>query len=177
TILFTPLWMQFYDRNLSRDVGYARHALAIDEHRKAFDRVPWGSPRDHKQTQPEWFEQIWFAGNHSDIGGSYPEHESRLSDITLAWMVAAAQAVPDGIEVDPSVLRLYPAAAGMQHDEAKRGLFQFASTMTRTIPKDAPLHETVYERGALAMVLNYDLMEPYRSKALEGHTEFQRRCQ
>ena len=32
------------------------------------------------------FRQVWFAGNHSDIGGSYPENESRLSDITLDWM-------------------------------------------------------------------------------------------
>jgi Uncharacterized alpha/beta hydrolase domain (DUF2235) len=138
--------------------------------------VPWGSPRDHKQTEPEWFQQIWFAGNHSDIGGSYPEDETRLSDITLKWMVGAAQAVPDGLKTDPSVLRLYPSAAGMQHDEAKRGLFQFASTITRQIPKDAPLHESVYERAALATVLHYDLMEQYRPKTLEGHTEFQHQC-
>jgi uncharacterized protein (DUF2235 family) len=176
TVRLTRFWMQFYDMNLSPNVGYARHALAIDERRGAFDRVPWGSPRDHKQTQPEWFQQIWFAGNHSDIGGSYPEDESRLSDITLSWMVAAAQAVPGGIKVDPSVLRRYPSAAGMQHDETKRGVFQFASTITRRIPPDAPLHETVYERGALAVVLHYDLMEQYRPKALEAHAEFQHRC-
>jgi hypothetical protein len=176
TMLFTPLWMQFYDRNLSRDVGFARHALAIDEHRGAFDRVPWGSPRDHKQTEPVWFQQIWFAGNHSDIGGSYPEDESRLSDITLKWMVEAAQAVPNGLKFDPSVLRLYPACAGMQHDETKRGLFQFAKKINRTVPPDAPLHDTVYERAALATVLNYDLMEQYRPTGLEAHAEFCRRC-
>jgi uncharacterized protein (DUF2235 family) len=176
TLRITPLWMQFYDRNLSRDVGFARHALAIDERRKSFNRVAWGSPSDSKQTQPEWFEQIWFAGNHSDIGGSYLETESRLSDIPLAWMVAAAQAVPGGIKIDPSVLRLYPSAAGMQHDEAKRGLFKYAGTIIRTIPPNAPLHETVYERAALATVLNYDLTEPYRPKGLETHTEFCRRC-
>jgi hypothetical protein len=175
TMLFTPLWMQFYDRNLSRDVGFARHALAIDEHRKAFDRVPWGSPRDHKQTEPEWFQQIWFAGNHSDIGGSYPEDESRLSDVTLKWMVEAAQAVPHSLKIDPAVLRLYPACAGMQHDETKRGLFQFAKRITRRIHNDAPLHESVYERAALAAVLNYDLMEPYRPQGLEAHVEFCRR--
>jgi hypothetical protein len=176
TLRITLLWMQFYDRNLSRDVGFARHALAIDERRKSFNRVPWGSPRDHKQTEPEWFQQIWFAGNHSDIGGSYPEAESRLSDITLKWVLEAAQAVPEGLKIDPAVLRLYPSAAGMQHDEAKRGLFQFASTITRKIPKDAPLHETVYERAALATVLNYDLTEQYRPKGLEEHAEFCRRC-
>ncbi len=148
TIRITPLWMQFYDRNLSRDVGFARHALAIDERRKAFDRVPWGSPRDRKQTEPEWFQQIWFAGNHSDIGGSYPEDESRLSDITLKWMLEAAQAVPDGLKVDPAVLRLYPSVAGMQHDEAKRGLFRFAGTITPGFPRRAPPRNRLRARRA-----------------------------
>jgi hypothetical protein len=39
------------------------------------------------ENEPEQFDQIWFAGNHADIGGSYPENESRLSDIALDWMV------------------------------------------------------------------------------------------
>jgi uncharacterized protein (DUF2235 family) len=175
TIRITRLWMQFYDRSLNPDVGYARHALAIDERRAAFDRVPWGSPKVWQDKQPIWFQQIWFAGCHSDIGGSYPETEARLSDITLQWMADAAQSVPDGLKVDHSVLQLYPAAAGMQHDEARRGLFQFASTITRTIPRDAILHDSVYERGKLAAVLNYDVTEPYRPPALAAHEEFQRR--
>jgi len=37
---------------------------------------------------PPKMVQMWFAGNHSDIGGSYPEAESRLSDNALAWMIA-----------------------------------------------------------------------------------------
>ncbi|WP_354105416.1 DUF2235 domain-containing protein [Bradyrhizobium sp. LB14.3] len=36
---------------------------------------------------PDWLQQVWFAGNHSDVGGSYPENEARLSDISLGWMV------------------------------------------------------------------------------------------
>ena len=176
TLRITRLWMKFYDQDLNPRVGYARHALAIDERRAAFDRVPWGRPKDRKETQPIWFEQIWFAGNHSDIGGSYLEDESRLSDITLKWMVDAAQSVPDGIEIDPAVLKLYPSATGMQHDEAKRGLFSLARKITRRIPPEAILHETVYERGRLAAVLNYDVAEAYCPQALTAHAEFQRRC-
>ena len=182
TLRLTKWRMQFYDRDLNPNVGYARHALAIDERRADFIRVPWGSPKIWKETQPIWFEQIWFAGNHSDIGGSYLEDESRLSDIALKWIVDAAQSVPDGNKIDPSVLRLYPSAAGMQHDETKRGLFSLAQKfrlarrITREIPDDAILDDSVYQRGRIAAILNYDVTEPYRPQGLTGHVEFQRRC-
>ncbi|WP_442869806.1 phospholipase effector Tle1 domain-containing protein [Bradyrhizobium sp. CCBAU 11361] len=32
---------------------------------------------------PDWLRQVWFAGNHSDVGGSYLENEGRLPDISL----------------------------------------------------------------------------------------------
>jgi uncharacterized protein (DUF2235 family) len=48
TLRVTRLWMQFYDKSLNPNVGYARHALAIDERRAAFDRVPWGNRKDQK---------------------------------------------------------------------------------------------------------------------------------
>ena len=66
-----------------------------------------------------WFEQIWFAGNHSDVGGSYPENEARLSDIALHWMVNEARRCPHPILVDKAYLKLCPSCDGMQHDERK----------------------------------------------------------
>ena len=52
--------------------NYARHAISIDENRKDFARVPWSSPRGRGKDASgiQWFEQVWFAGKHSDIGGS-----------------------------------------------------------------------------------------------------------
>ncbi len=182
TVRLTRLWMQFYDENLNPNVGYAKHALAIDERRAAFDRVRWRTPKDMPEKPPAWFEQIWFAGNHSDVGGSYAEDESRLSDIALHWMVEAAQSVPGGLQLDRSVLKLYPSAAGMQHDETKRGLFKLLArimpkmTMAREIPGNAILHASVYERGQLPAVFHYDVAEPYRPEALKDHAEFTRRC-
>ena len=125
-----------FDRLLSAQVGYARAAIAIDERRKDFDRVKWG-PTEVRPPRapgaPDQFRQFWFAGNHSDIGGSYEETESRLSDIALRWMLEQAVGVPDGLKVDgmPPVadprhpvevmriprLRLHPSAAGVQHCE------------------------------------------------------------
>lgn len=80
-----------YDRYIDREVPYLRHALAIDEARAKFPRVGWARPEDlewnNKRGNRNWLKQVWFPGNHSDIGGSYPEEECRLSDIALKWMV------------------------------------------------------------------------------------------
>ncbi len=67
-----------YDGWLDSDVRHARHALAIDEHREDFPRVIWataGEAKKTKERKPEWLKQVWFAGCHSDVGGSYPEPE------------------------------------------------------------------------------------------------------
>ncbi|KKK92187.1 hypothetical protein LCGC14_2705440, partial [marine sediment metagenome] len=79
-----------YDMWLDPDVRHARHAMAIDEDRADFPRVGWASKNaaiETKDREPKWLKQVWFSGCHSDIGGSYPEAESRLSDIALDWMV------------------------------------------------------------------------------------------
>jgi Uncharacterized alpha/beta hydrolase domain (DUF2235) len=96
-----------YDRLLSGHVGYAKSANAIDETRADFDRVGWGSagtvrPRVGQEPQP--LIQIWFAGNHSDVGGSYPEVESRLSDIALMWMTEQAVGIPNGLKIGPVIV-------------------------------------------------------------------------
>ncbi len=123
-----------FNRLLSRFVTYARSANAIDETRADFDRVPWGptvkgvdETAGHKT-----FRQVFFAGNHSDIGGSYAEVESRLSDNALVWMLEEAVGVPEGLKVGPVLVNgakmpgagetgpafyIHPADDGVQHCE------------------------------------------------------------
>ena len=89
-----------YDRYIDKEVRFLRHAISIDEARTKFPRVGWGRSEDvlwnSEQGNKDWLRQVWFAGNHSDIGGSYPEEESRLSDISLQWMVdELVTAMPD----------------------------------------------------------------------------------
>lgn len=94
---------EHFDRLLSRFVSFARSANAIDETRADFARVTWGpSKKAPKEIDGyEHFKQWWFAGNHSDVGGSYAEAESRLSDIALVWMIEEATAIPNGLKVGP----------------------------------------------------------------------------
>ena len=161
--------MRFYDKTLNPKVQYARHALAIDERRKDFDRVGWGTKGVHpaRPDGPEWFQQVWFSGCHSDVGGSYLEDESRLSDIPLEWMLDVAVKV--GLKYDENVLRLYPDATGMQHDETRRLPFKLLAKIDRTVPVDAPLHETVIQRFETKDVQLYDEFRPYRPEGLRSH--------
>jgi uncharacterized protein (DUF2235 family) len=184
TVHFNELWMKFYDYDLNPHVRYARHAISIDEDRANFQRVPWDSIkqtcRDERGLQ--WFEQVWFAGVHADVGGGYPENEARLSDISLDWMLQWAGLVPDGIKYDQDVLVRWPYPDGRQHDEVKRGwglataLFGLTWTkQNRRLPStEAVMHRSVYERFDLKAVPVYDRMRAYRPQTLSYHSDFAR---
>lgn len=178
TMHLTGLKMEFFDRSLNPRVRYARHALALDEYREDFDRVPWINDGDALARDPAegpWFTQCWFAGNHSDIGGSYPENESRLSDISLKWM--ANQAKKAGLIVNPQYLQLFGKSDGPQHDECRVGIsfckvnFQWREKI-RMIVADAPIHPSVRDRFNGPEVLIYHEMKRYRPKNLKEHEQF-----
>lgn len=184
---------RYYDRLLGRAVTYARHAISIDENRADFPRLPWG-PGKGVDSRPEIegeskpFVQLWFAGNHSDIGGSYQEAESRLSDIALQWMVEEARSVPHPLIVDQDRLRIFPSAAGLQHDE----IAGMADTVRRRTPAilrrftrrltwksqlrdpiaTATLHPSVNDRFRLNTVPRQGDDGPYRPEALRDHERF-----
>ncbi len=190
TFHFTTKWKHtFYDTDLNINIPYAKHAISIDENRKDFERVKWGVPdgRPSRDAQGNLtFEQVWFAGNHADIGGGYPENESRLSDITLKWMLACAHLIPGGIKYDRAFMRLYPDAAGIKHDEVKSGFSTIANFLgftwtpgLRQLPKiegtkisRATMHRTVYERFDMDAAPDYDAMRLYRPETLEIHRDF-----
>jgi uncharacterized protein (DUF2235 family) len=89
----------------NRSVKIVRHALAIDERRAFFRQHMWGSGRYGEDVR-----QVWFAGDHCDVGGSHPERESGLSQIALEWMVE--QAMSAGLLVDPNLRDVVIPAAG-----------------------------------------------------------------
>lgn len=193
---------EHFPKLLSRFVTFARSANAIDETRADFDRLPWG-PGKNVELDAECeghprFKQVWFAGNHSDIGGSYPETESRLSDIALQWMIEEATKIPNGLKVDGlrapgdalgnPKLRLFPASDGLQHCEIAgmrdtldrlkpRVLAKLLSSKNwaekvRAIHPEAPIHPTLAERFELTSAPQINGSGPYRPEALRQHKNF-----
>ncbi len=75
------------------DMAIGRHAVSIDERRCYFRQNLWGP-----QLPGQDLKQVWFAGVHSDVGGSYAEEESGLSKIALQWMLC--EAIKFGLLVD-----------------------------------------------------------------------------
>jgi uncharacterized protein (DUF2235 family) len=73
----------------------AFHAMAIDEHRRAFAPTLWTvrRPKDPNATVAapralESVEQRWFVGAHANVGGGYPS--DLLAQIPLRWMMKKA---------------------------------------------------------------------------------------
>ncbi|MBL4711537.1 MAG: DUF2235 domain-containing protein [Gammaproteobacteria bacterium] len=86
---------EFYDTKIGKNISIARHALAIDEHREDFEPTVWNKNKHNN------LQQVWFAGAHSNIGGSYkPDRNGAvLSDNALAWLIKEAEAAGLSVEL------------------------------------------------------------------------------
>jgi uncharacterized protein (DUF2235 family) len=119
-----------------------RHAVSIDEYRRPYRYYP-ADPRH------EGLEEVWFAGVHSDVGGTFePDH--RLACIALKWVVEGAlqeqvrlrtSAYPQHCTVDEGF------AMGEIHRMGK--VWLLAGYRKREIPQDAKLHASVRVRRKL----------------------------
>ena len=77
------------------DVLHVRHAMAIDEKRAFFPVNRWAdnSTRPGTVAAGRTVKQVWFPGDHCDVGGSHTDHGLDLSVAPLVWMVKEAKAV------------------------------------------------------------------------------------
>jgi len=163
---------EHYDQWLSPEVGHARHALSIDEDRADFPRVGWGTRaavQKNANKMPRWLNQVWFAGCHSDVGGSYPEDESRLSDISLQWMVEELKDCVPSIEIQDSQLRTTPDPLGLQHEEVYIQWWFKWKKKPREVESQFNLHPTVLERLRDDRVPHPNKTKPYRPPQLKDH--------
>lgn len=167
-----------YDKFLDSDVRHARHALAIDENRADFPRVKWASKKEEEKTKgrkPQWLKQVWFAGCHSDVGGSYPEPESRLSDIALQWMVDELRECVPSVIVREELLVTSPDPLALQHEE--KFFLEFGPIKIkwrqkpRIVPKDFPLHPSVLQRFKATQVPQAYEVKVYRPPQLADHSQ------
>lgn len=118
-----------------------RHAVSIDERRRPFREFLSDLDR------PGALEEVWFAGVHSDVGGTYPD-DPRLSTIALKWMLEGA--VESGLLLDQ---RAYAKAVGALtvKDAAATAhrngwAWSLLFPRTRPVPAGASVHASVRER-------------------------------
>ena len=88
----------FHNHALGNHIRNGFHAVAFDERRAAYAPVMWQCPIDW----PGHMEQVWFRGNHGDVGGQVWEHPQArpLANIPLVWMLERLSTcgvpLPDG---------------------------------------------------------------------------------
>jgi uncharacterized protein (DUF2235 family) len=82
------------DYRLNERVQYARHALALDDMRDAFQPLVWDELHERDlvgsgKVAADRMQQVWFTGMHADVGGGYPDES--LSYVSLLWMLEEAE--------------------------------------------------------------------------------------
>jgi len=76
---------------LNPSVRAVRHALALDERRPVFHVRGWG--HEHfveERGDSDPIQEVWFSGDHSDVGGGHDCGNTSLTDASLGWMVGEA---------------------------------------------------------------------------------------
>jgi type VI secretion system (T6SS) phospholipase Tle1-like effector len=106
--IYDPVVLPYSACNPSIRIG--RHAVSIDERRCFYRQNLWGKPSEGQD-----IKQVWFSGVHSDVGGSYPERQSGLSQVTLEWMLGEAFDAALGIDLNAAaeVLGWAPPPGGI----------------------------------------------------------------
>ncbi len=143
--------LAFPERGLDKRVKRACHALALDDERLSFHPELWNEEKEDEQEvcklkdeqptvsnikderideQPkisnikdERISQVWFAGMHSNVGGSYPD--DGMSFVPFNWIIEQASA--KGLVFDESERKKIEAAAnpyGKMYD-SRRGFGGF----------------------------------------------------
>ena len=94
---------RFHDASLSSMVRAARHAVALDERRRAFEPTRWDNldALNAERRDPEGegaCREVFFAGDHGSVGGGGEIVD--LSHIALDWIIEGAAAAGLGFLPD-----------------------------------------------------------------------------
>ena len=127
------------------NVRRVRHAVSIDEKRRPY-REYLVTAGDTGHAVPDSVEQVWFAGVHSDVGGTF-EDDPRLPTVTLKWILDGALAA--GLRLKSGAyarqVTLGPEhALGTVH---RMGwVWALLTYRRRRVPPDAHVHASVRAR-------------------------------
>lgn len=133
----------FHNVELSPDILFAYHALAIDEKRRPFRPSIWKA----KNVNPsQTVEQVWFAGVHSNIGGGYVD--AGLSDIAFLWMVEKAHQC--GLRLDPEYIKwnVHPNCHG-ELRVSKKGIYKPFPAHIRPIGEPENINEKIHQSALM----------------------------
>jgi hypothetical protein len=103
----------YLQTGLRLQIEHGFHALAIDEHRKAFEPTLWSvrTPKDPAEPRPAPrsianVEQRWFVGAHANVGGGY--ESDLLAQAPLRWIMKKASlyglTFRNDVEIDGDIL-------------------------------------------------------------------------
>ncbi|GII85613.1 hypothetical protein Ssi03_36030 [Sphaerisporangium siamense] len=130
------------------NVRRVRHAVSIDEWRGPFAEYLITTPPECESRVPRVVEEAWFAGVHSDVGGTF-EDDAALSTIALKWIVDGA--VDSGLLVKP---RVYVKTLTLTRADALGKIHRLGWAWTlltyrrRRVPPRARVHDSVRARTA-----------------------------
>ncbi|QIX01733.1 hypothetical protein AMS68_007250 [Peltaster fructicola] len=123
---------------------------------------------DHSDEEHQDILEVWFAGQHGDIGGGWPvaNNERCASELPLLWMIREARRA--GMPVDEAKLdKLFKQAEGLgpaPWDSLSAEESEFLATKTR-------IHDSLRFGGGLSWyaVLSWQIMEhlPFRRMDLQ----------
>jgi uncharacterized protein (DUF2235 family) len=135
---------EFYDTKMGSNVSFARHALAIDEQRQDFEPTIW-TPRTGVN-----LKQVWFAGVHADVGGSYgPDKHTGLiaADAPLEWMLSEAE--KEGLRAESYIKTEFTDGINAKTYKSRDHVYRFKKRLHRPLiidDKPTKIHPSVKSR-------------------------------
>lgn len=124
---------------------YSYHAMAIDEHRPMFQNTLWrtfveaGQEQVKSEEFSKTYEQRWFVGAHSDVGGGY--HDDRLPDYSLTWMHSKAASL--GLAFTSAVVPQPDGWRATPHDSFKKFAGGVLSIWDKVVPGDQRFYREI----------------------------------
>ena len=144
--LFNRDKYRYHDVGLNDAIENAVHALAIDERRKAFAPSLWERPAGWRGQ----LVQAWFAGVHSNVGGSYSP--DGLANEALHWVLEHAERL--GLALDEPYLRHFLPCFNSVLNDSMTAVYKVMGPHLRPIGEFAAhgeqVHQSALDRMALA---------------------------
>lgn len=145
-----------YTRTL-RNARIVRHAISIDEKRRPYRE--YVVERAHQPPFPDT-DEVWFAGVHSDVGGTF-EDDPALPTVALKWILDGA--VPAGLILKRGAYkRAFEELKADGRVHRMGWIWVLLGYRRRPTPAGTRVHSSVHERA--------DFEKQYKTRFAKGVT-------